>query len=59
MAKKYSKQQILRAVTGIRRRNNILWMHLFRVAMDDPRMKTVVRQIIANDKKVVKWMGRI
>jgi hypothetical protein len=34
-------------------------MHLFRVAMEDPRMKTVVRQIIANDKKVVKWMGRI
>lgn len=57
--KKYSQKQILKEVTAIRRRNNILWMHLFKVAMVAPGMKKVVREICANDKKVVKWMSRI
>ena len=56
---KYSEKEIIKAVTAIRRRNNILWMHLFKVAMHAPGMKKVVREIVRNDKKIVKWMSRV
>lgn len=59
MRKKASDKQIIKAVTAIRRRNNILWMVLFRIAMKDPAAKKVIREIGANDRKIVKWMSRI
>jgi hypothetical protein len=34
-------------------------MHLLEVAIENPKMKKVVRQIIANDKKIIRWMSRI
>ena len=58
-SKKYSQKQILAAVTAIRRRNNLLWMMLFKTAMKDPTMKPVIREICKNDKAVVKWMNRV
>ena len=59
MSKKYNQKEIIRAVTAIRHRNNILWMHLFKTAMNAPGMKKVIREIVQNDKKVSKWMGRV
>ena len=59
MKKKYSDKEIIKAVTAIRRRNNVLWMHIFKVAMKDPGMKKVIREICKNDRTVVKWMSRI
>jgi hypothetical protein len=57
--KKSTERQIIKAVTAIRRRNNILWMVLFRIAMKDPSAKKVIREIASNDRKIVKWMSRI
>lgn len=59
MRKKHSEKQIIKAVTAIRRRNNILWMVLFKIAMKDPAAKKVIREIASNDRKIVKWMSRI
>lgn len=59
VARKYTHREIIKAVTAIRRRNNVLWMRLFKVAMTAPGMKKVIREIVANDKKVSKWMSRV
>ena len=59
MKKKYTEKQIIGSVTAIRRRNNILWMVLFKIAMKDKAAKKVIREIGANDRKIVRWMGRI
>jgi hypothetical protein len=59
MKKKYSEKEIIKAVTGVRRRNNLLWMMLLKTAMKDPAMKPVIREICKNDRTVVKWMSRI
>lgn len=55
---KHSKKQIIKAVTAVRERNNILWMHLVEKAMDRPDMQEVLEKICANDKKIRKWMRR-
>jgi hypothetical protein len=57
--RKYSKKVIIKQVQAIRKNSNILWMHLLEVAIENPKMKKVVRQIIANDKKIIRWMSRI
>jgi hypothetical protein len=57
--KRYSKKVIIKQVQAIRKNSNILWMHLLEVAIENPKMKKVVRQIIANDKKIIRWMSRI
>lgn len=59
MKKRYTQRQIIKAVTAIRRRNNVLWMVLFKIAMKDPAAKKVIREIGANDRKIVRWMSRI
>ena len=59
MKRKHTQRQIIKSVTAIRRRNNILWMVLFKIAMKDKAAKKVIREIGANDRKIVRWMSRI
>ena len=51
----------IRHVTKIRRRNNILWMGLLDLAMQtqNKKAKELIRQIVANDRKISRWMSRV
>lgn len=59
--KKRSTKEIIKIVTAIRKRNNILWMNLMELAIaGKPRKaKSIIHKITANDMLVSKWTGRI
>lgn len=61
MAKRLTTKQIIKTVTGIRRRNNILWMDLMTLALvgKPKKAKKIIRKIVRNDKLVSKWMSRV
>lgn len=61
MKKKLTADEIVDIVTDIRRRNNISWMALLKLALvAEPRKaKRLVQQIVDNDAKVTKWMSRL
>lgn len=58
--KKRTPSQIVDIVTAIRRRNNICWMNLLRLALKaKPRKaKRIIREITTNDAQVTKWMTK-
>lgn len=59
--KKRSALEILKIVTAIRRRNNIVWMEFPKALLKaKPRIaKRIIRKIIENDRKISLWMSRI
>lgn len=54
-------KRILGMVQRIRSRNNRVWMKIVELAIaTKPRKaKAIIRQIVANDQKVTKWLSRI
>lgn len=51
----------VKAIGKIREKNNVLWMALLALAVESnpKKAKAILRKIQANDKKVVRWTGRI
>lgn len=54
-------RQILRSVTYLRARNNLLWMGIVRLAIKAKPKATrrLIAQISANDREITKWLGKL
>lgn len=54
-------ERIIKKITSIRTRNNKQWMNLLKLAFNaKPRMAAkIMREIVANDREVTRWMSRL
>jgi hypothetical protein len=57
---KWTDDEIVNQITGIRKSNNILWMKLLKLALESnpKKAKEIMRTITKNDREVSKWTGR-
>lgn len=56
-----TSDRVIGKVQAIRRKNNVAWMDILRLAFKTkPRKaKQIMTQIVANDQEITKWMARL
>lgn len=56
-----TNDKIIDKIQEIRRKNNVCWMNILRLAFEaqPKKAKKIMQQINKNDAKVTMWMGRL
>lgn len=59
--KKKKQLAVIKNIENIRKKNNILWMEILRIAVTSApkKSKTVLRKITENDKKITSLVAKI